>query len=1352
MVSKILLVLFLSCSTYTLLAQAGYATDVQLYTVEQGLSDNHVYQCYQDRNGLMWLLTASSLSCFDGREFKLVLEGDFNLDVNKNKICFEDRDGELWLSNRVQKEEVQYTLVNTKTKTFRSPQEKYGKSFPKNAYSILPGKAGSLWITTTQGVLYEFNATEKLYPIYRAPSSTISICEVDTLHNTIFLDVPKNNNLTTTSIHIINIKGERISTHSMPILYRCYGDNNGTLVIYTEDGLRFITADGNDWQEPIHKYIERFEKKTSILNSPLAFDRERGNYWMIHQNQLHVFHRQQGLLYLLNRVPSKKRFNQVFSIFIDRQGIGWICSIEGLYKVQLNKERFQRLFWEDPNTLEQPTLTSSRGIIKDSKSGTLFANIGQCLWASKSERNQKLFCRGSAIIALTQDPQGRIWLGSESLHCYDPQSKTTRAVAEKITPHFTIAWSLYASSTRLWIGLNNGLAYLDFADEKLHFIDPKLSDPALENAIIHAIYPAEEEQLWLLSEKGLFLFDPHQGILARYWLGGKGQYHLPVENFRTLYQENAEQWWLATSEGLLSWNRQTNAKRLFGIADGLSNQNIYALYPDEYGFLWLSSDRGIIQFQKGSGKTRFFSPQDGITHQEFNRVSHHQAADGHIYFGSLNGVTVFHPRDFYRDFSKRPTAKLILTSANLFSKHTDELEDVIPAFEQKHSIVLKPRHLNLNLKFALLDFNHPQSTQYEYSIKGLGDRWLPCPGPTLQLAGLPYGSFELMVRAKSANGLYSLQQLSIPIQVLRPFYQQWWFLLGIILLLLLGIILFFRYRNQWLKQRKTELEAEVALQTEKIRQDKATIEAQATKLMQLDEAKSRFFTNVTHELRTPLTLILGPIHTVMENPNLDPHHQNLLRLAKKHGEGLLEMVNDLLDLSKLEAGKLQVQEQPVLLYRKIRLLLGAFAGLAEQKKILLQLEYQADPYLLIQLDDRVFSLIVNNLLSNAFKFTETGGKVILRILDLSNQIKVEIEDNGRGIHPNDLAHIFDRYFQTQYPGTAFEGGTGIGLSLARESAKAIGADLEVVSTWGMGTIFTLFFAKKEIIGNLLLEDRKSIETWLKKDLNDTEKAATEELWSKEHQQRSIQILLVEDNRDMLDYLVQLLAPHYQVFPLGNAIDAQEKLADWAPDLIISDVMMPGLDGFQFVEWLKSSEQHTHIPIIMLTARADGNDKLWALQTGVDDYILKPFVEMELLARIHNLLQRQDYRRTYLNTHADPLEVKTIPKLNAEEKEWIRQLEKIILEHLSDPDYTVNDLAKNLLMSRSAFYTEVGRLLGLTPNEYISEIRLQQAMNLLKTGSSSLNVKKLASLVGFKDEKYFSRLFKQRYGISPSQLH
>ena len=1353
---RTLVAIFLFLWIIPLIAQQGYTADIRLYTTEQGLSDNHVYQCFQDHRGVMWLLSETGLTRFDGKQFKLMVNERFNLDYTKNEICFEDSDGDLWISSYGEKNKIEYTLVNTITGKIRTAQQKLGKLLPPNALHIKYGGSGSFWITTTAGELLKITPGKPTKRIHHQQGSIFSILAVDSVRQSIWLEDGSYDE----EYKLINQQGKTICTHKIASLQNGLLDKKGVFRFYTLHNLGFISPDGKLQQQPIQQQLLTFQSHHQReYELPLAFDPNSNHYWLLYANQLHVLDQRKGHLFSATDNNYKLRPKSAYSIFVDRQGIGWVCSIEGLYKVKLNPQRFQRLLWENPDEVNNPVQLSCRGIIKDEKSATLYVNVSACLWSVKGTEERKIFCRENAIYALAQDETGAIWMGSEALHRYQPAKEATETMSAKIPLDYSIAWALKPQQKRLWLGLNNGLAYLDKATGKIEFIDQKRSHPALQDAIIHSIITTSHQQLWLLTEKGLFHFDPQKGILARYWTGGKGKYYLPVENLRTGHQDKKGNWWLATAEGLLRWNPAKGLTRVFTTADGLSNNNIYAAYADAYGYLWLSSDRGIIQFHMGSGKTRSFLPQDGITHQEFNRISHFQDKDGRIYFGSLNGVTAFHPREFHQDFHQAPNIPLILTSAHLFSQPRNALQDAELDYYQSGKIIFKPSHHYLTLRFALLDYTAPQSTQYEYRIEGLGNRWAPCPGGMLQLAGLPYGYFKLIIRAKTANGLYSRELLSIPIQVLRPYYLQLWFLTLFSLLLLGSTIGFFRYRNQWLKNRKAELEKEVALQTEKIREDKAIIEQQATQLIRLDEAKSRFFANVTHELRTPLTLILGPINTVLETKTLDQRNADLLQMARQHSEVLLETINDLLDLTKLEAGKMDAQERPVLLYRKVRLLLNAFFAHAERQSIIFQLDFRAEHLLQIQLDERLFSLILNNLLSNAFKFTEPGGNITLRVIDLAHSIQIEVEDSGRGIHPDDLPLVFERYFQTQHAGTAFEGGTGIGLSLAKESSKVMGATLSVVSTWGKGSVFTLCFPKKEVFGNIKEEEQTELNQLLFQEQSAASvgdgSLAVPETSSTEGQAR---ILLIEDNHDLRQYLTQILAGKYQVSTLGNGREAQVKLEEWIPDLILSDIMMPMMDGFQFLEWLKSSEKHASIPIIMLTARADLGDKLRALRTGVDDYLVKPFVEAELLARIHNLLQRQQMRRVYV----DPIvaepgnlplagKVKKALVFTEADKKLLENLEETILQHLQDPDFTVNDLAKTLLMSRSVFYTEVGRLIGLTPNEYINEIRLNRAREILKSKAGEISIKELASSVGFRDEKYFSRLFKQRYGVLPSQM-
>lgn len=1334
----VLLCLGFSFSFASICAQEKYSADVRLYTTEQGLPSNHVYQCFQDRRGLMWMLTGAGLCRFDGQQFKLILSKGFNLVFSKNRILFEEPNGDLWIRNHVKKDSFAYQIFNTISGRVIPLRQKLGASVPSKLMNVEYAGQQSYWMTTFRGEVFKVTPGKTPDRVAYFPGLAPVICTADTLNQNLILDLT-NNSTRILKCCLLNEKGKELGRYTIPHLQYVQADRKGGYFFYSLDNIGTISPSGKLKQEPIQHYLKQYEARhTNDGVIPLAYDQELQNHWLIHDDQLQVFDQKNGRLNISS--SNKLLPSSAFSIFIDRQSIAWVCTIEGLFTINLKPQRFQRLLWLDPRKAKNPVLMSCRGILKDEQSGWLFVSASNCLWLIKDGAMQQIFSKEVGLFGVSQLADHSLLLGSGHLYHYFPDQNITRYIG-KIPRDFSIAWSFLPETKRVWIGMNNGLAYLDSNATRFNFVSPELSHPALETAIIHRILPAGEQQLWLLTEKGLFLFHPQKGILARYWTGGKGKYKLPVENLRTCYQEKKDRWWLATSEGLLRWNPLNGESRLFTTNDGLSNNNIYAVYPDQYGFLWMSSDQGIMQFQKRTGKVRVFLPQDGITHREFNRISHFQDRDGRIYFGSLNGVTVFDPRDFYQDFDLNPNISIILTRAQLFSHSSNTLEDAEPNYLLKGKINFKPWHLYLTLRFGLLDYTSPKSIAYEYRIEGLSNHWAACPGGILQLAGLPYGNFQIRVRAKTDNGQYSQQELLLPIHVQRPFYAQLWFMALVLLLISAGIAAFFRYRNQWLKRRKAELEKEVALQTEKIRQDKAIIEEQATELIKLDAAKSRFFANVTHELRTPLTLILGPIETFLQRKKQGQEEEGLLHLAKEHTERLQQMVDDLLDLGKLEAGKLKVEPHPVLLKQKITFLLSAFESHALSKNIELKLEAQINEGLVIELDTRMFQMIFNNLVSNALKFTPAGGQVMVRVSDEAAMFQVEVKDNGRGIHHNDLPFIFDRYFQTRHQETAYEGGTGIGLALARESSRAMGGTLTVSSIWGEGSTFILRLPKKEASTTEL---KNELATQPRQPYSIQNLAVKPEV-------TKANILLVEDNASMRQYLTHILSQEYHVAAVGNGQEAQVYLQENLPDLIISDIMMPLMDGFQLLEWLKAGEW-AQIPVVMLTARVDYGDKLRALQIGVDDYLLKPFVKAELLIRIQNLLKRQEVRQSFEDKNGiAPAEQNTMNTLEPHQETWLTSIEQAVLEQLDNPDFSVNDLAKAVLMSRSVFYAEMGRMLGLTPNEYINEVRLLKAMEYFQSNPGVYSVKEMASRVGFRDEKYFSRQFKQRFGVLPSQL-
>jgi len=1329
-------------------AQQDFSANIRHFTTENGLPDNHIYRCFQDRKGLMWFLTGSGLVKFDGQQFQLVVNEGFNTDNSKNDFLFEEPNGDLWIANYIRSDSSSFIIVNTHTGRVSTMQSKFGPQLSTQIQDVRYAGKGDLWASTYQGEIIRIQPGKLAKIIARPFKKGFRFHAVDTLNQTLLIDQPFQNNRDQ-NIYLIHAGGKLIAKHQIHYLQRIWSSPSGGYQFHNLDYFGWISSKGELKQAPFKQELPDFDAPVFIDNAlPLFHDSPNDRYWIFYKNSLRVFHPQSGELQISPKNNQERLPKNAYAVFVDRQGSAWVCTIEGLYQISLKAQRFQKLLWLPPLGAENPVLMSCRGIFKDEKEGILYVTARNCVWAIKKGQAKELLCRPTAFYSIVQDQEQNIWAGCEDLYRYQLKGGHSTTFRQKIPKEFAIAWSLLPQKDRIWLGLSNGLAYFDLASMKLFFVDEL--NPLLDNAIIHGIEVAGQHQLWLITEKGLILFEPGKGVIAHYWTGAKGKKKLPLDNLRAIYREKNDCWWLASSKGLVKWNPLNGESRIFTTTDGLSNDNIYAVYPDDYGFLWMSSDNGIIQFQKSTFKSRCFLPKDGITHQEFNRISHHQDREGRIYFGSLNGVTSFHPRDFYADFDKNPDIPLLLSNATRFCSSKDTLEEVSDELLQLGKIVLRPAHLYLNLRFALLDYANPNATQYEYQIVGLSNQWLPCTGSSLQLFGLPYGGFKLRVRAKTENGVYSRQELMLPIQVVRPLYAQIWFRLLLLLLIVAGVITFFRYRNHWLKQRKKELEEEVAVQTQKIREDKETIEKQAAELIKLDKAKSRFFANVTHELRTPLTLIHGPLKTYIEQNHLKPDQAEFLYLAKHHTTRLEQMVDDLLDLGKLEAGKLILQESPIVLQHKIEYLLGSFKSLAQSKNIKLELDYKANPSLVLNLDRRLFRMILSNLLSNALKFTDNGGQISLRVQELPEEIQIEVADTGRGIHPDDLPHVFERYFQTQHQETAYEGGTGIGLALARESSKAIGGSLEVKSIWGKGSTFTWRFPKKRIVHSNMhnLMDNyegEAIFAPLNPPIHSIDPIPLEKA----------NLLLVEDNPDLRQYLSYILNKEYDVIALENGLQAREYLEkNTAPDLIISDIMMPHMDGFQFLEWLKSGDLAT-LPVIMLTARVELNDKLKALQIGVDDYLVKPFVEEELLTRIQNLLKRQELRRSF--DPLSPLDAEEAVSDNeqiaagATKEEWLQLLEQTVLDQLENPDFSVNDLAKAVFMSRSVFYSEMGRVLGLTPNEYINEVRLLKAMEYFQSNPGVFSVKEMASKVGFRDEKYFSRQFKQRFGVLPSQL-
>lgn len=525
------------------------------------------------------------------------------------------------------------------------------------------------------------------------------------------------------------------------------------------------------------------------------------------------------------------------------------------------------------------------------------------------------------------------------------------------------------------------------------------------------------------------------------------------------------------------------------------------------------------------------------------------------------------------------------------------------------------------------------------------------------------------------------------------------------------------------------------------------IEQQAKELRKLDRVKSRFFANVSHELRTPLTLIRGPLSSALKSQTLSKVNFSYLQIAQQSTDDLLNRINEILDLSKMESGKLELHEQTVALLPFLSRLISQFESHAQYHNIELAFNCQPGLSLQLKLDLHKFETIVNNLLSNAFKYTQSGGRVDVCLKDTGNMITLNVSDTGIGISPDDLPYIYDRFYQSNRADAPAQGGVGIGLALSKELALLMEGNIMVQSKPGVGSSFTLKLPKREVLGameNLQSENKKEeslgILTALENTKNRIEPSVNLPL-------KQASILLVEDNYFLREYLQSIFSPQYNVVIAENGQMALDYLLEMDHcQLIISDIMMPVMDGFQLLEKLKNDDRWRPIPVIMLTARADIQDKLKALRIGVDDYILKPFEEDELMIRVENLLNNYRERREALES--DGIIAPPKADFSLEDKQWLENIEQLIHQQIDNNQYTITQLAHEIAISERQLRRRLKQLTGLSPSQYLKETRLQYGRRLLEQYRYK-TVAQTAAAVGFSDTRAFSRNFLQRFGKKPS---
>ncbi len=1367
------IVAILLISFNILSGQKDYLAHIQRFSVNEGLSHRNVYAFHEDKRGFMWVGTQYGLNRFDGHDFKWFTKEKNGLSTNEINHIVEDAAGNFWLFHTqnwyYDRDAVNVTVFNPYEEVvvpIKFPLDK-NHSF-KDWCGYISTSSKSLYFGA-EGYLIKYrpssgfqhfkvdNINELKLEHYStnhtlwAKSENNDLIELDTLGN-ILRKIP--------FINSDNIHIEDFHTDEKGNLYFIeYTDSEQ--VTYQTFSIYYL--DTNNEFHKINIPISDDLLKTNDWSRQVFYQLSKDFFWFKSSPDLFVFDTKKGIIYDFGTHHNELAHSDIRKIHFDKEGRIWIGSFNGFSIINFHQNPFERHLYLNPEQNDPTAFYSCRGIWEEEGDLLLNTYFGAIELDGKNQTklpyipfqdNKSLLLYHPHAIYL--DQKGNRWFGDFALIKQPPNSEKFQYWNFLDKPEAERIWAINEDkSGKIWVGTEEGgLYYLDTTVNLCVPFAPDKAFEVLQTSWVKAIVKDANDIFYVATNKGLYLLDTEKGVISWFGANDKANAPIPTDDIRHIHVDKEGVVWLATyGMGLLALELDAAQKRIvnmrqFTIADGLSNNNLYSVYEDNNQQLWISSDKGIIRFDKKTAKNRAYLPQDGTTHHEFNTISHFQGKDGKLYFGSLNGVTAFHPNQLTGG-EESYDMPLIITNFQKFDKNAQALQDKTDELRTNPIIILAPGERFFDISVALLDYANANQLRYRWKIDGFHTNWETTLDNRFKVGGLPYGNYTLLIQGQGADGRFSTQQIKIPIEVLRPLHLRWWFIISIIGCLAFGIYTFLKWRTAQLLRRQSELEQQVQLRTSQIQEDKQLIEnqnqqleQQAATLRDLDAVKSRFFANVSHELRTPLTLMLAPIDSVLKSHQLDNRNYTFLSLAQQNGKKLLKLVSEILDLSKLESDKIQLETKPTLLYPLTKRLVASFESYAETQAIQFQFYYKAEKELNIQLDTHKYETILNNLLSNAFKFTPNGGQVKVQVEDLAHTIRLSIADTGRGIHPEDLPHIFDRFYQTQRPDAVAEGGTGIGLALCQEFAKLHKGKLLVKSSLTEGSTFIFEFPKEEVLGALSDEAYQEWQSLDKVEQNNLPVVPTVVQDEKE----TTTLLIVEDNPSLRIYLTTILS-HYNIATAENGQKALEWLENnTKPALIISDVMMPIMDGFQLLERLKSSQFYQSIPMIMLTARAELKDKLKALRIGVDDYLTKPFVQEELLTRIENLLKNAEVRQSE-KIHT-PTETAT-ENTEVIDKEWLNKLETAVLERLDKIDFSIDDIAEELQISRRQMHRRLKTYIGQTPNQYIKTLRLTKARTLLEEGAYP-SVREVSFAVGFRDVKYFSAQFKKAFGRLPSE--
>ena len=1338
-------------------------------SMEDGLPENSVTCILQDYLGYLWLGTQNGLVRYDGYSMTVFQseEGDSGtISGRRITTIFEDKNKVIWIGtlNGLNK----FDRVSETFNSYKYISDDKSSINSNEIYSLYEDTAGRFWVGTAEGLNLVDRENEIFTRYYfrlgDQKSYKTSLSYFENLCVNAIIQNPLSEDLligtAADGLWMFNIKEETLSK------YKSNNDNNPDKKIgwiqsfyKSSNGIIWMTSyhtlcsldpqkkEFNTYIEFPIKKEERYAKRDN--NCGTVIEDQNGLIWcgfFAGENGVFCLNPKTGIYQQYKISPEKLKhsyFNAVFKLYEDRSGIIWIGTwMAGLNKFDKNKNEFQLLKSETNYSSNSLSHSDVYSVIYDHKGFIWFCTRNALDRYDIKTRKYKFYLKNENCITQSpytaiKDASGDLWLGTSTCGIirfntadgsyrfyYSNPNESTNLLNKKIVRLFQDHLGF------LWISTDGfGVYKLDISNYKLtqYKYDPNDS-LSLRNDQVRDLYEDRSGTIWVGTNAG-----------------GLNKYNRKTEEFSyngfnavsVIYEDKNGNFWVAdylTGLHLFDREKRTIIEN-YNQKNGFISNAIFGILEDDHNNLWLGTEKGLSKFNTITKTFKHYHEADGLPNDWFEVASTYgKGPDGEMYFNTRKGLIVFHPDSIKNDTIP---PQIVLSGVSLFNRPGEKLN--LKGFISELKEITLPYDQNdLRFDYVGLQYSEPGKNTYKYILENFDKTWINAGNQrNATYTNLEPGEYNFKVMAANRDGIWSEQAAVLRIIITPP----WWkTVYAYLLYIILGICtIYFLWKFQ-LKRIRTKHEYEMS-------------KFEAQKLHEVEELKSRFFTNISHEFRTPLTLIIGPVKQIIEKMSNSKIKDDLI-VVDRNANKLLGLVNQLLDISKIESGhmKLQTSAQNVIVLLKALVL--SFVSYAERKNITLKFSSPEDE-IIAYIDNEKIEKIINNIISNAFKFTPDGGLIEVKVVKNDRYINVNIRDTGIGIPKEKISKIFNRFYQVSGSRTRMQEGTGIGLSITKELIELHKGKISIESEEGKGTIITISIplGKEHLKPEEIIEvaEEKNKEILKNEILLAPEEYVTKindyKIENELYENESLPLLLiVEDNTDVRNYIINNLKDNYKILEAVNGEEGWYKSMEHIPDLIISDVMMPMMDGFELCKKIKTDERTSHIPVILLTAKAANQDKIQGFETGADEYIMKPFMPEILKARIKNLLEQRSRIHEHFRNQ-DIIDLEKI-KIASFDKKFLQKVFNIITENISDSSFNVQLLAERSIVSYQVLHKKIVSLTGEPPVELIRRIRLKRASELIK--SKFGNISEIALEVGFNNPAYFSECFKKQFGLSPSQ--